>query len=30
VLAAKGYELEVPAGSKVSLRAEAPITVVSK
>jgi hypothetical protein len=30
VMAAKGYELEVPAGSKVSLRAEAPITVVSK
>lgn len=30
VLAAKGYELEVPAGSKISLRAEAPITVVSK
>ena len=30
VLAAKGYELEVPAGSKVSLRVEAPITVVSK
>jgi len=30
VMAAKGYELEVPAGSKVSLRVEAPITVVSK
>lgn len=30
VLAAKGYELEVPAGSKVSLRVDAPITVVSK
>ncbi|HET9951830.1 MAG TPA: hypothetical protein VFS09_08560 [Candidatus Eisenbacteria bacterium] len=30
VLAAKGYELEVPAGSKVSLRSEAPITIVSK
>jgi hypothetical protein len=30
VMAAKGYELEVPAGSKIGLRAEAPITVVSK
>ncbi|HEU4724136.1 MAG TPA: hypothetical protein VFU59_02445 [Candidatus Eisenbacteria bacterium] len=30
VLAAKGYELEVPAGSKVSLRVDSPITVVSK
>jgi hypothetical protein len=30
VLAAKGYELEVPAGSKVSLRVESPITVASK
>lgn len=30
VLAAKGYELEVPAGSTVSLRVDAPITVVSK
>lgn len=30
VLAAKGYELEVPAGSMVSLRVDSPITVVSK
>jgi hypothetical protein len=30
VLAAKGHELEVPAGSKVSLRVDAPITIVSK
>ena len=30
VMAAKGYELEVPAGSKISLRADAPVTVVSK
>ena len=30
VLAAKGYELEVPAGSTVSLRVDTPITVVSK
>jgi hypothetical protein len=30
VLAAKGYELEVPAGSTVSLRVDSPITVVSK
>jgi hypothetical protein len=27
VMAAKGYELDVPAGSKVTLRAEAPVTV---
>lgn len=30
VMASKGHELEVPAGSKVSLRADAPITIVSK
>ena len=30
MMASKGHELEVPAGSKVSLRAEEPITVVSK
>ncbi len=30
MMATKGHELEVPAGSKVSLRAEEPITVVSK
>jgi hypothetical protein len=30
VLAAKGHELEVPAGSTVSLRVDAPITIVSK
>ncbi|HSQ61158.1 MAG TPA: hypothetical protein VLT84_12145 [Acidobacteriota bacterium] len=30
VLASKGHELEVPAGSKVSLRVDAPITIVSK
>jgi hypothetical protein len=27
VMAAKGYELDVPAGSKITLRAEAPVTV---
>lgn len=30
VLAAKGHELEVPAGSKVSLRVDQPITIVEK
>jgi len=30
MMASKGHELEIPAGSKVSLRAEEPITVVSK
>ena len=30
MMASKGHELEVPAGSKVSLRSEEPITVVSK
>jgi hypothetical protein len=30
VLASKGHELEVPAGSAVSLRVDAPITIVSK
>jgi hypothetical protein len=30
VLASKGHELEVPAGSKVTLRVDEPITVVSK
>jgi hypothetical protein len=30
VLAAKGYELEVPAGSKVSLRVDQPVTIVAK
>ncbi|HET7904488.1 MAG TPA: hypothetical protein VFM17_08005 [Candidatus Eisenbacteria bacterium] len=30
VMASKGHELEVPAGSKVSLRADSPITIVSK
>ena len=30
VLAATGHELEVPAGSAVSLRVDAPITIVSK
>jgi len=30
VMAAKGYELEVPAGSTVTLRAESPVTVVAK
>jgi hypothetical protein len=30
MMASKGHELEVPAGSKVSLRAEEPITIVSK
>lgn len=30
VLAAKGYELEVPVGSKVSLRSDAPVSVASK
>jgi hypothetical protein len=30
VMASKGHELEVPAGSTVSLRADAPITIVSK
>jgi len=30
VLAAKGYELEIPAGSKIDLRSEAPVTVVSR
>ncbi len=30
VMAAKGYELEIPAGSKVSLRVEEPITIVAK
>lgn len=30
VMAAKGHELEVPAGSKISLRVEKPITVVAK
>jgi hypothetical protein len=30
VLAAKGHELEVPAGSKVSLRVDEPITIVEK
>jgi hypothetical protein len=30
VLAMKGHELEIPAGSKVSLRAEQPITVAEK
>ena len=30
VMAAKGYELEVPAGSTVTLRAEAPVTVAAK
>ena len=30
MMASKGHELEVPAGSKISLRAEEPITVVSK
>ena len=30
VLAAKGHELEVPAGSKVSLRVDQPVTIVEK
>jgi len=30
VMAAKGYELEIPAGSKISLRSEAPVTVVTR
>jgi hypothetical protein len=30
VLASKGHELEVPAGSKVSLRVDEPITIVEK
>ena len=30
VMAAKGYELEVPAGSIVTLRAESPVTVAAK
>jgi hypothetical protein len=30
VMAAKGYELDVPAGSKVSLRVDAPISVVAR
>ena len=30
VMAAKGYELEVPAGATVTLRAESPVTVVAK
>jgi len=30
MMASKGHELDVPAGSKVSLRVEEPITVVSK
>jgi hypothetical protein len=30
VMAAKGYELDIPAGSKVTLRVEAPITVVAR
>ena len=30
VMAAKGYELEVPAGSTVTLRAEQPVTVAAK
>lgn len=30
VMAAKGYELEIPAGSKIDLRSEAPVTVVSR
>lgn len=30
VMAAKGYELDVPAGSKLSLRVDTPITVVAR
>jgi|SoiMethySBSTD1v2_1073268.scaffolds.fasta_scaffold03614_5 hypothetical protein len=30
VMAAKGYELDVPAGSKLSLRVDAPISVVTR
>lgn len=30
VMAAKGYELEVPAGATVTLRAESPVTVAAK
>jgi len=30
VMAAKGYELDVPAGSKISLRVDAPVTVVAR
>ncbi len=30
MMASKGHELEVPAGSKITLRAEEPITVVAK
>lgn len=30
VMAAKGYELDVPAGSKLSLRVDAPISVVAR
>lgn len=30
VMAAKGYELDVPEGSKVSLRVDAPVTVVAR
>lgn len=30
VMAAKGYELDVPAGSKLSMRVDAPITVVAR
>src|SRR5438093_2044462 len=30
MMASKGHELEIPAGSKVSLRAEEPITIVAK
>jgi hypothetical protein len=30
VMAAKGYELDVPAGSKLSLRVDAPVTVVAR
>ena len=30
VMAAKGYELDIPAGSRVTLRADAPVTVVAR
>jgi hypothetical protein len=30
VMAKKGYELEIPAGSKITLRSEAPVTVVAR
>lgn len=30
VMAAKGYELDVPAGSKLSMRVDAPVTVVAR